>query len=148
MDPLSVQFSVVLAGSFGFSGTVKESTFLDVSGIMYPGTMVRHFFGHDSTQYPHWMQLILSMVNVLEALSMLMAFVGHFFPQMLHVMQFDGSNSMCPRLLSGRSLLTVGYIPVAGLENRLDSRRPPNFIMPMGSALRAAHAGIDGYHEH
>ena len=134
--------------SFGFSGIGNVSMTFSVPGAVYPGRMLRHFFGQDSTQYPHWMQFILSMVSVLEPLSTLIASVGHFFPQILHVMQLEGSNSMCPLLLSGYSLGTDGYNLVSGLENRLRISLPPNFITAMLSALRAADAGVDGDDQH
>lgn len=92
---------------------------LNVSGVVYACSMVRHFFGQTSTQHPHWMHCILSIIHFLLFLSTVMQLVGHFFIQMPHKMQSSSTIPMCPRVLSCHTLGTTGYMRVAGFLNRL-----------------------------
>ena len=90
LSPPSAGAAAPAAGAAGFFsclGTSTTSTVLVVSGVVYGLSISRHFLGHSSTQQPHWIHLILSIVHVPAALSTAIAFAGHLRPHIPHNIQ-------------------------------------------------------------
>jgi hypothetical protein len=82
--------------------------------------MVRHFFGHTSTQALQVQQRRRSMFHSLSTFRTMIASVGQRFAQALQKMHASMSISMRPRLRSVRwgTFTRVGYSRVAGREKR------------------------------
>ena len=75
--------------------------------------------GQTSPQELQITHRILSICHVFSFTSTQIAPVGHLRWQERHVMQFAGSITMCPRVTGVRFAGRVGYISVAGRENKL-----------------------------
>jgi hypothetical protein len=81
--------------------------------------MLRHLVGQTSTHELQITHRILSICHVFSFTSTQIAPVGHFLWQERHVMQLSGSISMWPLVMAALFAGRIGYISVAGRENRL-----------------------------
>jgi hypothetical protein len=75
--------------------------------------------GQTSPQELQITHRIRSICHVFSFTSTQIAPVGHLRWQERHVMQFAGSITICPRVAGVRFAGRIGYISVAGRENRL-----------------------------
>ena len=66
-------------------------------------------------QEPQIMHLKRSMVQILEVLSTVIAFDGQRFMQIEHIVHFDGSKTMCPRVAGNFFAGSAGKVVVTGL---------------------------------
>ena len=116
---MRIYSAVSTASCFFCSGIFMQSVILAAPGSVYWGNMIRHFFGHVSTQPPHCIHRILSMAHVLSSLLTVIALVGHRLEQIPHSIQDSSSIPILPLVLSCHSLGTTGYMSVAGFLNKL-----------------------------
>ena len=107
------------SGQVGGSGMKMLSIVFVVSGVVYSGSMMMHFLGQASTQFPHCTHCILSMTHVLSFLFTVIASDGHFLAHILQRMQPVSSIHTLPLVFSYHCLGTSGYIRVAGFFSKL-----------------------------
>ena len=79
-----------MAASAGLLGCscLKESTVLEVTEGEYEVSILRHFFGHASTQAAQEMQRRRSISHIFSCLFTRIASVGHFFWQSVQNVHF------------------------------------------------------------